>query len=96
MPAVGARRRRPALARPGGPGRGVVFATGRGTHAIAAQLGDGFTGVLQVDGYEAYKALVKRTKGGKIRLAFCLAHARRKFVAAHKRCARWCGRSCSM
>jgi hypothetical protein len=61
-----------------------VFATGRGTDAIAAQLGDGFAGVLQVDGYEAYKALVKRTKGGKIRLAFCLAHARRKFVAAHK------------
>ena len=61
-----------------------MFATGRGTNAIAGQLGDGFTGILQVDGYGAYKALVKRTKRGKIRLAFCLAHARRKFVAVHK------------
>ena len=69
---------------PAPPAVVYVFATGRGTDAIAAQLGDGFAGVLQVDGYEAYKALVKRTKGGKIRLAFCLAHARRKFVAAHK------------
>jgi hypothetical protein len=61
-----------------------VFATGRGTDAIAGQLGGAFTGILQVDGYGAYKALVRRTKRGKIRLAFCLAHARRKFVAVHK------------
>jgi len=40
--------------------------------------------VLQVDGYGAYKALVKRSKPGRIRLAFCLAHARRQFVAVHK------------
>ena len=40
--------------------------------------------MLQVDGYAAYKALVKRSRPGRIRLAFCLAHARRKFVAVHK------------
>jgi hypothetical protein len=40
--------------------------------------------VLQVDGYAAYKALVKRSKPGRIRLAFCLAHARCQFVAVHK------------
>lgn len=39
--------------------------------------------MLQVDGYQAYKTLV--TRRGKsniapVRLAFCLAHARRKFV----------------
>jgi hypothetical protein len=48
------------------------------------QIGTRFTGVLQVDGYGAYKALVKRTAPGRIRLAFCLAHARRKFVEVHK------------
>jgi hypothetical protein len=61
-----------------------VFATGRDTEAIIAQLGDRFAGVMQVDGYGAYKALTRRTKPGRIRLAFCLAHARRKFVAVHK------------
>jgi hypothetical protein len=36
-----------------------------------------------VDGYAAYKALA-RGHGGAIRLAFCLAHARRKFVEVYK------------
>lgn len=41
--------------------------------------------MLQVDGYAAYKSLEKDARtAGKIRLAFCLAHARRKFVAVHK------------
>src|SRR4030081_725670 len=59
-----------------------VFAGGRGTEAIAGQL-TGFSGILQVDGYAAYKALA-RDHGGTIRLAFCLAHARRKFVEGYK------------
>ena len=66
------------------PAVAYVFATGRSTEAIVAQIGDHFAGVLQVDGYAAYKALVKRSKPGRIRLAFCLAHVRRKFVAVHK------------
>jgi len=49
---------------------------------IAGQL-TGFSGILQVDGYAAYKAL-PRGHGGAIRLAFCLAHARRKFVEVYK------------
>jgi len=69
---------------PAPPAVAYVFATGRNTEAIVEQLGDRFTGVLQVDGYAAYKALVRRCKPGRIRLAFCLAHARRKFVAVHK------------
>jgi transposase len=38
-----------------------------------------------VDGYAAYKALSRgRRNGDAIRLAFCLAHARRKFVAVYE------------
>jgi hypothetical protein len=59
-----------------------VFADGRGTDKIAGQLA-GFSGILQVDGYAAYKALA-RDHGDGIQLAFCLAHARRKFVDVYK------------
>ena len=45
----------------------------------------GFEGVLQVDGYAAYTSLAGDKKtSGKIRLAFCLVHARRNFVDVHK------------
>jgi transposase len=37
---------------------------------------DGFTGILQVDGYSGYRPLAE--KGG-VTLAFCWAHARRRF-----------------
>ena len=37
----------------------------------------GFAGVLQVDGYEGYRAL---TKGDRVKLAFCWAHVRRGFL----------------
>ena len=67
---------------PAPPAVAYVFADGRGTDAIAGQLA-GFSGILQVDGYAAYKALA-RGHGGTIQLAFCLAHARRKFVEVYK------------
>ena len=67
---------------PSPPAVAYVFANGRGTEEIAGQL-TGFCGILQVDGYAAYKALA-RGHGGAIRLAFCLAHARRKFVEVYK------------
>jgi len=60
---------------PAPPAVAYVFATGRDTEAIVAQLGDRFAGVMQVDGYGAYKALARRTKPGRIRLAFCRACA---------------------
>src|SRR5689334_16859531 len=41
-----------------------------------------FAGILQVDGYGSYKGLARRHP--QIQLAFCLAHARRKFVAVYK------------
>ena len=69
---------------PAPPAVVYVFAEGRGKKEIAEQL-HGFSGVLQVDGYAAYKSLAgDKGTNGKIRLAFCLAHARRKFVGIHK------------
>ena len=69
---------------PAPPAVAYVFAGGRGKKEIAAQL-TGFEGVLHVDGYGAYTSLAgdKKTQG-KIRLAFCLVHARRNFVDVHK------------
>ena len=67
---------------PSPPAVAYVFADGRGTDKIAPQLA-GFSGILQVDGYAAYKALA-RDHNGAILLAFCLAHARRKFVQVYK------------
>jgi len=68
---------------PAMPAVGYVYAEGRDTAALQDQLA-GFNGILQVDGYAAYKALVRRHKRARIRLVFCLAHARRKFVAVLK------------
>ena len=68
---------------PANPAVGYVFAEGRDTAALQEQLA-AFTGILQVDGYAAYKALVRRRQRATIRLVFCLAHARRKFVTVLK------------
>ncbi|OAI31153.1 hypothetical protein A1351_21925 [Methylosinus sp. R-45379] len=69
---------------PAPPAVAYVFADGRSKKEIASQL-SGFTGILQVDGYAAYKALVKDEGAeSRVTLAFCLAHARRKFVAVFK------------
>ena len=43
---------------PSPPAVAYVFADGRGTDKIAPQLA-GFSGILQVDGYAAYKALAR-------------------------------------
>jgi hypothetical protein len=44
-----------------------------------------YQGVLQVDGYDAYKDLAEPGReAGPIQLAFCLAHLRRRFVDLHK------------
>ncbi len=55
------------------------YAPGRGTEHVKAHL-VGFTGILQADGYAAYKELVQtRDQATPITLAFCWAHCRRKF-----------------
>ncbi len=47
--------------------------------ALAAEeLTDGFEGILQSDGYGAYRSLVKQSDG-RLSSAFCLTHVRRKF-----------------
>lgn len=70
---------------PAPPAVVYVFARGRGQDEIMQQLG-GYRGLLQVDGYSAYKALAKaHRRSGAIQLVFCLAHARRKFVEVYKK-----------
>lgn len=68
---------------PAKPAVVYIHARGRG-HAEALWQLARYEGVLQVDGYAAYKALARKGAEG-IRLAFCLAHARRKFVDAYRK-----------
>ena len=50
----------------------------------AAEIFKGFAGILQVDGYAGYNILLAPGRpGGAVTLAFCLAHARRKFYDIH-------------
>ena len=69
---------------PAPPGVCYVHAGSRGKLEIAEQL-RGYAGVLQVDGYGAYKHLAEPGReAGPSQLAFCLAHLRRRFVDLHK------------
>ena len=77
-----------AIARDDRPWRGtdppaVVFhdAPGRGAEHAKALLG-GYRGILQCDGYGAYKTLA--VAGDGIALAFCWSHARRQFIELAK------------
>jgi transposase len=60
-----------------------AYAPGRGgVHAV--KLLDGFTGVLQVDGYAGYNALADPARpGGPVTLAYCWSHLRRKFYEVY-------------
>jgi transposase len=65
----------PAVAYTYAPGRGAV-------HAI--KLLDGFSGILQVDGYAAYAQLANPTReGGAVTLVYCWSHLRRKFYEVY-------------
>ena len=57
------------------PGVAFVYSGDRAASSPALHLA-GFRGVLQVDGYGAYKTLAK---DGAVELAFCWTHARRYF-----------------
>jgi transposase len=61
------------------PAVAYLYAPGRGAeHAIRPLAG--FSGVLQVDGYAAYKALADPARdGGPVTLAYCWSHVRRRF-----------------
>ncbi|CAN7732165.1 IS66 family transposase [Rhizobium sp. LjRoot98] len=70
---------------PAYPAVAYVFAQGRGKAEIQSQLVN-YRGLLQVDAYKAYKSLTRSgRRAGKITLAYCLAHARRKFVDVFKK-----------
>lgn len=69
-----ARDERP-WAGPDPPGVAYVYAPDR-KHARPAEHLAGFSGTLQVDGYGAYAELAE---GGKVELAFCWSHVRRRF-----------------
>ena len=60
----------PAVAYTYAPGRGAV-------HGL--KLLDGYRGVVQCDGYSAYKTIANKPCGQAITLAFCWAHLRRQF-----------------
>src|SRR5579872_4512773 len=60
----------PAIAYAYAPGRDAV-------HAL--KLLDAYRGVVQCDGYAAYKTIAAKAPDGRIVLAFCWAHLRRRF-----------------
>jgi len=66
----------------GGPPPGVAFTYAPGRGGIHAErILQGFSGILQVDGYAGYNKLIAPERvGPDIRLAYCWAHARRKLV----------------
>ena len=70
----------------GGTGPPMVayrFEDGRGGDCPARHLA-GFSGLLQIDGYAAYRALTDPNRdGGPITLAACWAHLRRRFYELH-------------
>jgi len=58
------------------PGVAFTYAPGR-SGQYADDILKGFSGILQVDGYAGYNRLLKRVDG-RVALAYCWAHARRK------------------
>jgi transposase len=66
----------------GGSPPGVAFTYSPGRGGIHAErILEGFSGILQVDGYAGYNRLIGPDRiGPEIRLAYCWAHARRKLV----------------
>ena len=67
----------------GPPAVAYSYAAGRGGEH-AAKLLAGFNGILQVDGYAAYKKLAAPTRpGGPVTLAYCWSHLRRQFYEVY-------------
>ena len=64
------------------PGVAFTYAPGR-SGKYADDILQGFSGILQVDGYAGYNRLLKRTSQA-VQLAYCWAHARRKLYDVAK------------
>jgi len=68
---------------PAPPAVVYVFAEDRSGKRAKA-IFEGFSGILQVDGYAGYNCLVDPGRaGGPVTFAFCFAHARRKIYDVH-------------
>lgn len=65
------------------PAAAYVYSEDRKGARPAGHLA-GFRGVLQVDGYAGFKRLAGDRADGSVSLAFCWAHARRKFFEFHQ------------
>ena len=66
------------------PGVAFTYAPGR-SGQYADDILQGFTGILQVDGYAGYNRLIQPDRAGPaIQLAYCWAHARRKLFEVAK------------
>lgn len=74
------------------PGQDVVFRweTSRATHCLDNLIPVDFTGLIQSDGYAAYRAFQEQ-RGGRILLVGCWAHVRRKFYEALEQSPRTAG-----
>ena len=55
----------------------------RGQECLEAMVPARFVGTIQCDGYQAYRAFARK-RGGRVRLAACWAHVRRKFYEAYE------------
>jgi transposase len=68
----------------GPPGVAYTYAPGRGAEHAATLLA-GYRGVVQCDGYAAYKQVARRGRAGNaVILAFCWSHWRRRFYEIAK------------
>ena len=67
---------------PGHPAAAYLYSEDRKGAHPAIHL-KGFRGLIQVDGYTGFAALVREATGNTLQLAFCWAHARRKFHDIH-------------
>ena len=68
---------------PGHPAAAYVYEEHRKRVRPAAHLAN-VSGLLQVDGYAGFKRLAGDRADGSVSLAFCWAHARRKFYGLHQ------------
>ncbi|MBX7209432.1 MAG: IS66 family transposase [Verrucomicrobiaceae bacterium] len=60
-----------------------AWRTGRGATCLENIVPPDFQGIIQCDGYSAYDAFIKTpARAGRIELAGCMAHMRRKFFEA--------------
>src|SRR6202011_24035 len=60
-------------------GRRLQLRSGSRRGPLALRLLDHYRGIVQCDGYAAYKTIADAARGEAIMLAFCWAHLRRRF-----------------